>query len=113
MTDLNASIWAVLNQLDWCWWGLNSAAAAVSLFIMGRLRLPRSHLGRTLRVTATVGYWFVILSPLMNVGQPVAFPILSWSWTGILFQMWQECRRETPRQMRADLMTRVVRSLVK
>lgn len=112
MDDWNALAWKALNSFGWWWWGINAGAAWVSLCFMGRLAAPRSRLGLFLRYTTTAGYWLVIVSPLLNVGQPLAFPILTLSWMGILYQMWQDCRLKRPRDVRRGWTEKIVASMV-
>jgi hypothetical protein len=99
MSGINSYLWGILHHMNWWWWGLNTIAALASLLVMAMLAAPVTRLGRFLRWTATVAYWAVILSPLSNVAQPLAMPVLMFSWLGILWQQSQACRASMPEKV--------------
>lgn len=109
---VNRLLWHVVNSCGWWLWGPIAVAAWLNLCLMGRLAPPITHLGRTARIINTVGYWLLVVSPLMNVAGALALPLLVVGWSIVHWQMWRQCVREG-KAVGGTLLERVVFSLVR
>lgn len=119
--EVNAYLWGVLNSMGWWYWSLPVVLALWILLQIYRLHTQASLIGRTARITATLGCILLFASPRFNVAGAVAFPLLMFTLAVLVTQTANRCSAErsahqerhgTPSRNESSLTLRLARASV-